>query len=188
MFTVHALQNADSDGEDLLADALGLESLGTGTHRVRDRNGDRVGAIDVTAIWRLHIEPSFSPSGLLCVATAPRVEWGKSKAPGWVKAVLCCKGDLATVKLESDPLPGLLSGVQWLAESAHQYRDGTHYRLSTQTGRIRGTVEFNNPDSSDLIALEAECWQLAENIACASGLLNLHRFTSVWKQSIQERG
>lgn len=188
MFTLHRLGEDDSEGEPLLADALGLEAFDTGTHRVRDSLGRRVGVIDVTAIWRLHIEPSFGPSGVLCVATAPRVEWGKSKAPGWVKGVLCCEGDLATVNLGSDPLPRLLSGVLWLAESENQYRDGIHYRLTTQTERIKATAEFDNPDSPDLIALEAACWQLAENIACASGHLNLHRFTNVWKRFIQVRG
>jgi hypothetical protein len=182
MHTYPKIPNVNVPSDASLAATLGLGDLRVGRHYLRDESRSRVGCIWLDTLWLLHVRPSFDHHGLVGVVTSHGEDFRGGTSPGWTKAILASNDSFIVQEVESDPLPPLLAQLPLLRTSNSAFLDGVGYELRIQTTQLTGKLSFRNPTLPELVAVERQCWELADTVARASGDKSLAAFTATWRR------
>ena len=133
--------------------------------------------------------PSFALHGFLTVATADGVECESGQLPGWRRALLRSDDgeELVSHNVPKTVEPHL-AAIRLLVASNVTTKDGIGYELLWHSAALRGAMQFDNPQSEMLRALEISCLNLADSLTNQSDDHNMFKFVKEWKRYVRQRG
>ena len=171
----------NSDELGAFAAALKLSRFGVGRHIVRDERGWRDREIQVRSIWLVTISPSFDPSAYLMVM----------HAEAQPLSLFCLRGIDSMPRIKGEPFecPGLddrvaksLKHVDLFPSGGGISLDGIGYSLRIRTSAVSADLQFSNPKTESLKAVERAIFDVAESIARITERPDISDYLKIWKK------
>lgn len=166
---------------EAFAAALKLNRFGVGRHIVRNERGWRERNIEVRAIWVASISPSFHPGSYLLVM----------HTESHPLSLFCLRGIDSLPNIQGEPFecPGLedkvakkLKHVDLFPSERVISLDGIGYSLRIRTFGVSTDLEFSNPGTESLRAVEKALFEVAESIARITNRNDISDYLNTWKK------
>lgn len=163
-----------------IIEAWGLDGLRAGWHVRRDRRRWKTGELWVRRLFVAEFRPALGPGTCLAVVTTVQGVQGffAIGASGWTE-------DAGPVPLAAGlvrQLEACLSSLDLWTTDEGLSRDGIGYALLLATHAATTTIQFTNPETPSLRALEAALWALARHVAEAATNDAMREYVERWRR------
>jgi hypothetical protein len=180
-----------------LAKTLGVPELRSGLHTLRRHGGSPDDQIVVDYCWYALVMPSNPPWAAVGLIHTMKSEFRGKKHPTAIRAgaVLFPRehgqvGHSVAADLLNDSLSEVIGAVQLLPGiniAGLSFLDGIGYRICTSCASdydIEATLEFANPQTASLRAIEEGLFQVAQTVQEQNRNNELADYLAIWRRYI----